>query len=48
MAADEIFITTAKDIEENCLPVSLQEIVPDTGPTDDNDDLLDFAAPADA
>lgn len=47
-AADEMLITTTKEIEENCLPVSLQEIVPDTGPADDNDDVLDFAAPVDA
>jgi hypothetical protein len=48
MAADEMFIATTEDIEENCLPASLQEIVPDTGSTDDNDDFLDFASPVDA
>jgi hypothetical protein len=48
MAADEILITAIKDIEENGLPVSLQKIVPATGPADENDDLLDFVAPADA
>jgi hypothetical protein len=48
MEADEMFLATTEDIEENCLPVSLQEIVPDTGPTDDNDDFLDFVAPVDA
>jgi hypothetical protein len=47
-AADEMLITTTKDIEENCLPVSLQEIVPEAGPVDDNDDFLDFMAPLDA
>jgi hypothetical protein len=48
MDADEMFIATTEDIEENCLPASLQEIVPDTGSMDDNDDFLDFAAPIDA
>ena len=48
MAADEMLIAATKDIEENCLPASLQEIVPDTGSTDDNDDFLDFVAPVDA
>jgi hypothetical protein len=48
MDADEMFIATTEDIEEDSLPVSLQEIVPDTGSTDDNDDFLDFAAPVDA
>ena len=48
MAADEMLIATTEDIEENCLPASLQEIVPDTGSTDDNDDFLDFVAPVDA
>jgi hypothetical protein len=48
MAADEMLIATTEDIEENCLPASLQEIVPDTGSTDDNDDFLDFASPVDA
>jgi hypothetical protein len=48
-AADEMFIATTKDIEENSLPASIQEIVPDTGALDDNDDdFLDFAAPAEA
>ena len=48
MAADEMLIAATEDIEENGLPASLQEIVPDTGSTDDNDDFLDFAAPVDA
>jgi hypothetical protein len=48
MAADEMLIAATKDIEENCLPASLQEIVPETGSTDDNDDFLDFVAPVDA
>jgi hypothetical protein len=48
MAADEMLIAAAKDIEENGLPASLQGIVPDTGPTDDNDDFPDFADPVDA
>jgi hypothetical protein len=47
-AADEMLITTTKDIAENGLPASLQDIVPDTGTADDNDDFLDFAAPVDA
>ncbi len=47
-AADEMLIAATEDIEENGLPASLQEIVPDTGSTDDNDDFLDFAAPVDA
>jgi hypothetical protein len=48
MEADEMFIATTEDIEDNSLPVSMQEIVPDTGSTDDNDDFLDFASPVDA
>ena len=48
MAADEMLIAATKDIEENCLPASLQEIVPDTGSTDDYDDFLDLVAPVDA
>lgn len=48
MAADEMLIAATKDIEENGLPASLQEIVPDTGSTDDIDDFLDFVAPVDA
>jgi hypothetical protein len=48
MEADEMFIATTEDIEENCLPASLQEIVPDTDSTDDNDDFLDFVAPVEA
>jgi hypothetical protein len=48
MEADEMFIATTEDIEEDSLPVSLQEIVPDTSSMDDNDDFLDFAAPVDA
>jgi hypothetical protein len=48
MAADEILIATTDVIVENGLPASLQEIVPDTGSTDDNDDFLDFVAPVDA
>jgi hypothetical protein len=48
MAADEMLIAATEDIEENSLPDSLQEIVPDTGSMDDNDDFLDFAAPVDA
>ena len=48
MAADEMLIAATEDIEENSLPASLQEIVPDTGSMDDNDDFLDFAAPVDA
>jgi hypothetical protein len=48
MAADETFIASTEDIEENSLPASLQEIVPDAGSTDDNDDFLDFVAPVDA
>jgi hypothetical protein len=48
MEADEMFIATTEDIEENCLPASLREILPDTGSTDDNDDFLDFVAPVEA
>ncbi len=48
MEADEMFIATTEDIEDNSLPASMQEIVPDTGSTDDNDDFLDFASPVDA
>jgi hypothetical protein len=48
MDADEMFIAATDDIEENSLPASMQEIVPDMGSTDDNDDFLDFAAPVDA
>jgi hypothetical protein len=48
MVADEMLIAATRDIEENCLPASLQEIVPDTGSADDNDDFLDFVAPVDA
>lgn len=46
--ADERLIATTKDIEENCLPASLQEIVPDMGTVDENDDILDYMAPVEA
>ena len=47
-AADEMLIAATQDIEEDGLPASLQGIIPDTDPADDNDDFLDFAAPLDA
>jgi len=48
-AADEIFIAETRAIIENSLPSSMQEMVPDPGQAEDNDDdYLDFYAPEDA
>ena len=47
-AADAKLLAEASDLEDNSLPASFQDIVPDIGSPDDDGDFEEFMVPGDA